>query len=148
MPIQNVVSKAVEDFRLQISERHHRCSRLLGPSWERSVLERKSEMEKAVQRATRSSRRLKRLRIRYDPSQLLAALMPPEFCQPISLALDLLFQPLAQLFDRHDGNAILRQTEMDFLALDLAADRCEFVFQLFDGLFRALDFGELRLDAL
>lgn len=55
----------------------HRCARLLGPSWERGPESRRNEMERAVQRAAKSARGLKRLRIRFDPTQMLAALMPP-----------------------------------------------------------------------
>ena len=55
----------------------HRCARLLGPSWDRGSDERRSNLEQTIQRSARSAQHLKRLGIRYDPSHLLAALMPP-----------------------------------------------------------------------
>ncbi len=54
-----------------------RCSRLLGPSWERGPRERRSQMERAIQRTASLARRLKQLRIPFDPTQLMSALMPP-----------------------------------------------------------------------
>lgn len=54
-----------------------RCALLLGPAWERGAAERREEMEKAIKRTAKASHRLKRMRVPYDPNEMIKALMPP-----------------------------------------------------------------------
>ncbi len=55
----------------------HRCARLMAPAWDAPPAVRRRRLEKAWAGATRWRDRLRRVGIRYDPTQTLAALLPP-----------------------------------------------------------------------
>jgi CubicO group peptidase (beta-lactamase class C family) len=58
-------------------EQQHRCARLMAPAWDLPPETRRRNVERAWKGAERWDRRLSRVGIRYDPTQTLAALMPP-----------------------------------------------------------------------
>jgi CubicO group peptidase (beta-lactamase class C family) len=55
----------------------HRCARLMAPAWEAPPALRRRRLEKAWAHATRWRDRLRRVGLRFDPTQTLAALLPP-----------------------------------------------------------------------
>lgn len=58
------------------SDQMHRCAQLISKMWEGTPEERTQRLEKTWEGAARWSRRLRRVGIRYDPTQTIAALMP------------------------------------------------------------------------
>jgi CubicO group peptidase (beta-lactamase class C family) len=58
-------------------EEQHRCASLMAPAWDAPPDVRRRNVERAWRGAERWKRRLSRVGIRFDPTQTLAALLPP-----------------------------------------------------------------------
>src|SRR5258706_1391995 len=59
------------------ADQQHRCAQLFGGGFNTSAEERPANTQRIVARAQRSRRRLSAVGVRYDPTETLAALVPP-----------------------------------------------------------------------